>query len=460
MPLAHNRAMSGRWILALILVVFAISAVRMNAATPYRTAGELHLQRQADGSRATTQDVGAPDERQHANYVATVQKERSLPVFRPGSSDLYETYQSHQPPLYYILAAGWSQALGLDPQTQADGFRLRLFNTLLGLLTLVGIYSAARWGTGSETLALTAAALAGLMPMFVALHSAVSNDPLLILGCTWSLALMARVLREGWTVKLALALGLVMGLSLITKTTALVLLPVALILCWQTRESLQPRWVTALVFGLPLLIASPVWMRNMTLYSDPLAMRAFKEAFVGTAQRKDMMQMVAMMREANGLAPSGAAADYWVNWFGWWTGRSFVGAFGQMDVFFSATVYRVTLGLLGLCALGWLLTIRRAKEEFEPTERKFHILAATLVGLVCLLFLQFNLTYFQAQGRYLYPAIAAIAIGLSVGLLRWIPRSMRVWTPLALVLLMGTATWLATDYAAHELQLRSVGGER
>jgi hypothetical protein len=29
--------------------------------------------------------------------------------------------------------------------------------------------------------------------------------------------------------------------------------------------------------------------------------------------------------------------------------------------------------------------------------------------------LQFNMTYFQAQGRYLYPAIGPIALALSIG---------------------------------------------
>ncbi|MEJ5169517.1 MAG: hypothetical protein WHU10_00875, partial [Fimbriimonadales bacterium] len=98
------------WQAAVVLVALhAILAIGYASLTPYRAAGRILLQ-----GHAPAQDIGAPDERQHANYVQRLLDGGGLPVFDPKDPNLYETYQSHQPPLYYVLAAGWCRALGID----------------------------------------------------------------------------------------------------------------------------------------------------------------------------------------------------------------------------------------------------------------------------------------------------------------------------------------------------------
>lgn len=437
--------MKPQWLLALVILAYLNFAADLIKITPYRTPGRLVYQ------RATVPDIGAPDERQHANYVNHLLTTGSLPVFRPGSSDLYETYQSHQPPLYYAIAAGWCKIFSLDPTETASGPGLRSLNALLGAVTLVGIWMGTRWATRDDTLAVIAAALAGLMPMYLALHAAVSNDPLLICGCTWTLALSALILRDSWCWWRALVLGLVVGLSLLTKTSALSLIVVVAVLGLLTRSRLA-----IVPIGIAVLMALPIWMRNQSLYGDPLAMGAFRAAFAGSAQREQMMQMVAAMREQRGLTPGGAAADYWLNWFGWWTARSFVGAFSQMDIFFSDLVYRVALVILGIFGFAGIYELRRPVLESTAESKKFLILTATLLAVVSLLFLQFNLTYFQAQARYLYPAIFAIALGLALGVRR-LTRAMPMAGATLLVLALGIADFLALPYVQAEFN-RRLGG--
>lgn len=250
--------------------------------------------------------------------------------------------------------------------------------------------------------------------MFLALHAAVSNDPLLILWGSLTLVTVAHAFRFGWTSRTSICLALFTGLALWTKTSAVALLPTLFAAAFVCRSS--GSWITRLapVAGAVMLIA-PWWVRNTKLYGDPLAMTAFREAFVGSAQRADLVTMIGQIRQANGLDAGGAGFEYWTQWFGWWTLRSFFGAFSQMDIFFSDTVYRLLAAVALVMVIAWVLTLKRQNEEAREDHQKrrsFSLVLGVLLGVVALMFVQFNLTYFQAQARYLYPAAIAIFLGL------------------------------------------------
>ena len=439
--------------LSLLLGLFVLLGAVYVAKTPYREPGMLRYQ-----GGVQVPDVGAPDERQHANYVAHLLDGKGFPVLRPGSPDLIETYQSHQPPLYYVIAAGWAKLTGADPHGES-GRRIRYLNLLFGLGTLLGVFYAARWGLGRDDIGLAAVALAGLMPMFVALHAAVSNDPLLFLLCTWTVALCARGLRFGWGWKVALLCGVFVGLGLLTKTTALALVPtvgVALLAGMKLGAKRPGIGAWALALALPFLIGLPWMARNQNLYGDPFAIKAFTEAFVGSPQPHHVAipgRLVAedpvyweaankLLEQEPGLqgrelidrlnaevGMTGAArADYWTDWVGWWTARSYIGVFGYMDIFLmesrdstetSDTTYRLILALLGVAAVGWLFHVRSG---LDAQAKAFHLVQGTLLLVVVVLFVRFNLQYFQGQARYLYPAVSAISIGLGAGLCQLMGR--------------------------------------
>ncbi len=78
--------------------------------TPYRTAGTL--------GHMPIPDVGAPDERQHANYIQGLLSGEGFPVLDIGRMQTdpdyrRERYENHQPPLYYIAAAAWCKVTGI-----------------------------------------------------------------------------------------------------------------------------------------------------------------------------------------------------------------------------------------------------------------------------------------------------------------------------------------------------------
>ncbi|MCG9893884.1 MAG: glycosyltransferase family 39 protein [Fimbriimonadaceae bacterium] len=396
------------WPPAVILILFAVCGIVYSTVTPYRTAGILLSQRDAEGNPQQVADVGAPDERQHANYILRLQEGRGLPVLDPKDPELYENYQAHQPPLYYGIAAAVGRVVGSDLADPKGGLGLRLFSVLLGCLTICGIWSLVRWGSGRD-LPAHCAALFGLMPMFVSLNSSISNDPLLFCLMTWSLAFLIKAVRDGFPWGPALAAGALAGLVILTKTTAVSMLPLFVAAgwpAWQSGRLKTGAWLG--MIGLALAMAAPWWFRNLQVYGDPLAMNAFRASFTGSAQ-------------AAAFIEGFGAFGYWTQWVAWWTFRSLVGLFGYMDIPLfsgesSSTLYLAVLLPLGLVFAAGVLRRLVHEDQTGPigedeTEEVpgFGLLLGVLLTVIILLFIQFNRTYFQGQARYLYPAVGPIA---------------------------------------------------
>jgi len=213
----------------------------------------------------------APDESAHLVYVQYLAKEHRLPVFRPVGAGGYEF---HQPPLYYALSL---------PAYLAGGRRaVRLFNVVLGLGVILFTYLLCReifpdrpWR------AVAAAAFAAFLPMHLALCASVTNDVLAEVIFTAGLWQMVRGLRVGWSPRACAAVGALAGLGLLTKSATAPLLVVGWLAVARSRRA---GWrVAARDIGLMTAAAAVIggwWLvRNQALYGDPLASRAFLEAF-------------------------------------------------------------------------------------------------------------------------------------------------------------------------------------
>lgn len=429
-----------------VLGLFVVLCSLFNAQTPYRKEG-LYFPRGVEKSAfGKIPDVGAPDERQHANYVRHLMDGKGFPVLVPGSPDLGETYQSHQPPLFYVIAAGWCSVLGADPVSPDSGFRFRFLNTLIGCGTIVGVYFAVLWGLGRREIAFAGASL-GLLPMFIGLHAAVSNDPLLYLLCTWTFALLVKCVQQGWHWKPAVLIGILAGLALLTKTTALVLLPtVGAGLVWSALrhgdQAKPPMLVWAGALATPLVVAAPWLLRNKSLYGDFFAVSAFNASFTGSPQASSFVE---------GLG----APVYWMNMVLWWTARSAIGVFGNMDIFLqetkgratSDTLYLLSILLIGLACVAAFLTYKKnqalADEEGKPSQLPFTLISAVLAVFVTGLFVRFNMQYFQGQARYLFPAFVVAASLFGTGLVSILgERRERAW-------IVGCIVLLALDVVAY-----------
>lgn len=395
--------------LALILVVFAALAGMYCALTP-----------------AATADQHNPDENAHLLYVASLAAGH-LPVFHAGDAD----YEAHQPPLYYALCApvyALVHAAGPAAATQA----VRGVSLMLGLALVVTVFLCVRALLPLEPLvALGTAAFVAWLPMNLSLSASVTNDALtnLVMALAlWRLAILARTLGLSpqdprLLLRHALVLALLIGIGIWTKTSTLLLLPtVACAFYFFVKRGLvSPKdgaRLAAISAGVGLLLGAPWLLRNQMLYGDPLAQHLFETAFQNTAQAPDLIRYV-----------FGGSFGAYLWGVAQWTFASFWGVFDSMRLFWGqspshhppspAQPLPPVYGDIGLCCLaslgGLFLFVRRAPRLTAAQAALFSTFGV-LVGLTWLAHLRFVLVFFQAQGRYWYPALLPLALFFVLGL--------------------------------------------
>ncbi|MCX7925579.1 MAG: hypothetical protein N2554_07200, partial [Fimbriimonadales bacterium] len=233
-------------------------------------------------------------------------------------------------------------------------------------------------------------------------------------------------------------IGILTGLALITKATAILLLPiVALGMLWSARLH-KKAWATGtlragLAIGISLILGGWWFVRNAILYDDPLLQKTFVNVFAGTAKAEDFLKQ-------------GATWGQYLQLVADWTFRSFWFAYGTprtantgLPNFLPDSVYWGLAVWTLLTILGLLMHLR------EPTPvgaRAWLMLCALTFALVLVSFLLFIRIFFQAQGRYFYPALLPISVFLALGWERIFPERYRSaaqmgWIVVMLLLAIG-----------------------
>jgi hypothetical protein len=216
-----------------------------------------------------------------------------------------------------------------------------------------------------------------------------------------------------------------MALAVVTKSHAYVLIPVTagmLFLTWRRGRLSDWQlafWRLAALFGPALLLGLVWWGRNISVYGWPDVMATLRHDRV----------VVDQIRTSQWLAQFGAlelARRFVVTTF-----QSFWGQFGWMGVVMDQRVYGALLiYTLGLAA-GATWAFRRHYRDLIPFERDGAKILAASVFFSTALYLYYNLTFVQHQGRYLFPALIPIALAAVAGLWQWaawINRGLRLKT--------------------------------
>ena len=184
-----------------------------------------------------------------------------------------EAYEFHQPPLYYLLAApAWAAAAPASPA--AARAAARGVSILIGAVG-VWLIAALAWavgppaGSSRDALALAAAGFAALLPMRLATAASISNDTLAEALFTAGLLLMVRMVRDGLSLRRAAGLGLVLGLGLLTKSSDLLLFPVALVTLLLATQTVEGRQQT--VDAAPKTTRAPLPELPSAVYPLPSA---------------------------------------------------------------------------------------------------------------------------------------------------------------------------------------------
>jgi 4-amino-4-deoxy-L-arabinose transferase-like glycosyltransferase len=408
--------------------------------------------------------------------------------FAPELLDALPTiqYEDHQPPLYYLLA--------LPVYTASDGSLLavRLLSLLIGAGVVTAAYAAARaLFPARGWLAVSAAAFTAFIPQHLAMLAAANNDALAELVVALGLLLVIYYLRgagerlyalawaaialalagvfvlaalpagdaaplitgaaaaagaaawvlwrwqgEAPPVWIGLALGAAAGLAFLTKMNAAFIagvIALAVVLRWWTAPALTPRQkVTGflrdglLAAVVALALGGLWWARNVSVYGFPdlFGLRAHDAVVVGQLRTADWFAQLGPAEGVRHLLQT--------------TFNSAWGQFGWMALPLPDWAYALIWLFLGVIMVGWIIRLARREQPPLGAPARWRGLAAvTLAAAVALVLLQFayyNTVFYQAQGRYLFPALLPVALAAAMGLEGWSrlarpgrPRSLARW---------------------------------
>jgi 4-amino-4-deoxy-L-arabinose transferase-like glycosyltransferase len=419
------------WPLVVILAAYAVLALAYNLATP---VGE------------------SPDEPTHIEYVLYLRNERKLPVLPIEEEGLA---QAKHPPLYYLAAAAvssWADMSTLGfvpnphftfnmeapsssaaflhfpfsrfPYTDAEGFLavriMRLLSLLCGAIVVAATYFLGRttwpdrgylqWGP---------AAFVAFLPGFLFISGVVNNDTMANAFAALVLLISVRVALGHASRRNLVLLGLALGLGLLTKLTIIAAAGIAAlgVLAHAYRRRDPAFLARAAVYaGIPVVVTFGLWIvRNVITYgpSDPLGWARWQ------AKIPQMARQIPLSAEIE--------AYFWIQLTTFWA------RFGWATISLPDTVYHVLLGVLALAAVGLLVLLLRDCRKLSADTRWSLALISVSVALLYLSVfrLAFTFNLVVAHGRYLYIALAGLAVLFVTGLTRLLPRRVRPAATLA-----------------------------
>ena len=239
-----------------------------------------------------------PDEERHFAYCEYIAHNCRLPVYRPDYEGNMVSMAFH-PPLYYIIGAllikndrelleeqiGINDGPGFNrmvPPQIRDGsaysgkvrsaYLLRLFSLIISGGTIFLIYrTALMLFPDAAAIASLVALLVATIPQFLYTSASISNENLnTMLSSAYLLALLY-VLRAPYQIRYQVMSGFILGLCLLSKTTAIMYLPVTVcLICWLSfKEKRNPIAPLGIIIGTALLLGGWWYLRNWLLLNDP-----------------------------------------------------------------------------------------------------------------------------------------------------------------------------------------------
>lgn len=374
---------------------------------------------------AFTVPYRAPDEGPHYTYANTLYTEHRIPA-------IWESLEGHQPPLYYLLLQPlfWMTP---DGTKFSRVYLLRIATLLMGAGLPAFVYlTSRRLFPLDRFVQIGATAVASLTPQLLFINGIINNDALTNLAGAASLFLIIRTVQKKQLSRCATIWNMVV--IFVGVFSKLSLAPIALFLFALTlwKGWRHWRWIGLALFptlaGIVLLA-----LHNIHLYHDATAFSYMKKAWYAD-QHRDMFSLQRIIRWSRTLFES-----YWAR-------------FGHANISLPPNYYTLCKTLAGMSAAGLVLFGIRDYKKLNAAVR-WPLAATPLVALT--LFagtFVYSLTFFQPQGRYLFPAIGAYGILFILGMRTLIPTRLR--TP-ALVLLV--AFFILLDIKSAILIWKTVG---
>lgn len=373
-----------------------------------------------------------PDEPAHWQYAHYLHQNHALPIYGP------RFVEANSPPLYYLLIAPLATDSKLPPigyagdeygpvfsllfpprvYQNASGdlgrywpFRTaRLVSVLISLFTIWFCAQAGTEASGSRWTGLFVGGLVAFWPMFTFRGMNVSDDALVTALSALALYLIVRLIRRGFTWGIGIFAAVAVAGAFLSKINAIIL-PVPLLLALISGKApWRVKLIRAGVLGAVILAVVAPWLiRNHYLYGDVLAQRAMLTAVGGSIHRNSL------------------GSGYFRVYFPLALTTSFIGTFGWMSLrlpIWGYLAYAISLLSAGAC---WLGGVWQRRIDFRLSGILSSVIVLNLMVVVYI-----NLTFTQAQGRYMLPALPAIALLLGLGM-----QSLPTWSKFRTTLTLG-----------------------
>jgi hypothetical protein len=429
------------------------------------------------------------DEWNHLAYAKYVAGAGRIPNQYVAQEALH--FEGHQPPLYYFLAACLLRLTGHGDGTRAvqpdasvseldrrAAYILRSFSVALATLSLLLVFRVAGYFPLIGPWRCFPAAFVATLPQFAYVSGSINNDNLANLMATAAIICLLEILSRPTRVGPYLLFGCSLGLGLLTKKTALFIVPIAAAefayLLWRGRDAragLLLRFVAAGI--LCTAISGWLFVRNYRLYGEWLGsgmeertlsylidkkppwapyfvgrfpgMRFGPGLLMAGLQALMPLMPLAVVLGAMGLigaigitraarrcqrAGTGpiflllapgigvSALFYWAiaSWYapGEFGGRLYKSAIGFFGSWEAQLPTGVYLVYAGLLLAAAVGLGAKMWPEFRVDGQTG--LAVALIGSCFVGIVYYNTIYSQAQGRFLFPVLSLIAVLVALGL--------------------------------------------
>jgi hypothetical protein len=365
-----------------------------------------------------TKTLNAPDEQGHYYNIRLIGDKGQLP--RLTSYPI--TKEGHQPPAYYLLVqpvylltTSWSE--------HNQVLALRIFSLLLGAITvLITFLTIKKLFPDSTFLILGATALVALNPQFIFISGIVNNDCLAsALGAVCLYILVLVLTRLSISAKLIFTGSLVAAAAFLSKTTLWPLVA-ALFILFLVKVKKEQRLLTLGLFA-PLYGVGIWWLcRNYLVYHSLTGFLYMKELWYAD-QHKNFLSFSGVKNWLNTIFSS-----FWAR-------------FGYFNIVIPKIYYQLLKLLAGVSIVSLVYFFTKPFQHIEK-QKKFALMVLLCMAIVIFagIFI-YSLSFYQAQGRYLFPVISALMIFLAIGLFQLVPIKVHWALFTALILFLLIVDW-------------------
>ncbi len=324
-----------------------------------------------------------PDETAHLAYPRTILLDHQLPAYDYP----WLPWESHQPPLYYLLSL--PLVWGAQHFSFVTQLELNRLTSIVLIIAAVWIFYrlGRRLFPSSRAACMTVMSML-MLPMVLYMGTSFSNDILVIVmsGLLW---LVAVTFDSKLTSGQAWWFGGLVGLALLTKVNLFPM--VAVVFLYRLWRQPWQRWIQASIAA--LAISGWWFVHNIMRVGDLLGL---KHTLVWWHNQQEPITTSGRFISMIGKLAA-----------------SLIGVFGKFDVSIPVTWYGLGLAWIAVLALR---SLKQAKRD--------RLLIWLWVGVVLTVaFVIYQNTYFfQPQGRYLFALIPALAIIMGKTVADWTSR--------------------------------------